>query len=243
MEPFLTHLKAERVVCPQWRLHIHIYYRRGYCVIQNQVPTLNVSKRKRLGVLDLTRSKKISQKINLFAFGQIGLFPGVLVAGAALTTLNHLYCPKLDCSAHNMAALLYSELCNTVTHVPAPPGYVLLQQPFISNIVEKQRCREVNVELLSRQESPLEPWRPGNWERPPRKTDLSLSQEESQVSWICCKRLKNGSITSRQSIPICWISFARFHDTIKWKPFYSESWTLQKTFSPLVYPPSPSACP
>ena len=109
---------------------------------------------------------------------------------------DHLYCPKLDCSAHNMAALLYSELCNTVTHVPAPPGYVLLQQPFIFNIVEKQRCRKVNVELLSRQESPLEPWRPGNWERPPRKTDLSLSQEESQVSWICCKRLKNGSITS-----------------------------------------------
>ena len=109
---------------------------------------------------------------------------------------DHLYCPKLDCSAHNMAALLYSELCNTVTHVPAPPGYVLLQQSFIFNIVEKQRCRKVNVELLSRQESPLEPWRPGNWERPPRKTDLSLSQEESQVSWICCKRLKNGSITS-----------------------------------------------
>ena len=62
---------------------------------------------------------------------------------------DHLYCPKLDCSAHNMAALLYSQLCNTVTHVPARPGYVLLQQPFIFNIVEKQRCRKVNVELLS----------------------------------------------------------------------------------------------
>ena len=153
---------------------------------------------------------------------------------------DHLYCPKLDCSAHNMAALLYSELCNTVTHVPAPPGYVLLQQPFIFNIVEKQRCRKVNVELLSRQESPLEPWRPGNG-HPGRQT-CPFPRKKVKCLEFVANGWKMGQYL-RQSIPIWWISFARFHDTIKWKPFYSESWTLQKTFSPLVYPPSPSACP
>ena len=172
----------------------------------------------------------------------VELFPGVMEPGAALPRPPllpkiGLLCPQYGYSS----ALLYSELCNTVTHVPAPPGYVLLQQPFIFNIVEKQLCRKVDVELLSRQESPLEPWRPGNG-HPGRQT-CPFPRKKVKCLEFVANGWKMGQLPQTEHPHMMNFMISWFHDTIKWKPFYSESWTLQKTFSPLVYPPSPSACP
>ena len=121
-----------------------------------------------------------------------GTFPGVMEPGAALPRPPllpkiGLLCPQYGCSAL-LWTLQHCHSCSCSTWLRAS-----------ATAIHIQHCRETTMqegECRITHQARIASWALEAWERPPRKTDLSLSQEESQVSWICCKRLKNGSITS-----------------------------------------------
>ena len=170
-----------------------------------------------------------------------GTFPGVMEPGAALPRPPLLPKIGLLCPQYGCSALLW-----TLQHCHSCSCSTWLRSS--ATVIHIQHCRETTMQegecritLQARIASwALEAWELGTATQedrlvpfPGRKSSVLnlLQTTEKWVNYL------------RQSIPIWWISFARFHDTIKWKPFYSESWTLQKTFPPLVYPPTPSACP
>ena len=120
----------------------------------------------------------------------VELFPGVMEPGAALPRPPllpkiGLLCPQYGCSAL-LWTLQHCHSCSCSTWLRAS-----------ATTIHIQHCRETTMqegECRITLQARIASWALEAWERPPRKTDLSLSQEESQVSWICCKRLKNGSI-------------------------------------------------
>ena len=171
----------------------------------------------------------------------VELFPGVMEPGAALPRPPllpkiGLLCPQYGCSAL-LWTLQHCHSCSCSTWLRASATTIHIQHCRETTMQEGE-CR---ITLQARIASwALEAWELGTATQedrlvpfPGRKSSVLnlLQTAEKWVNYL------------RQSIPICWISFARFLDTIKWKPLNSEIWTLQKTFSPLVYPPSPSACP
>ena len=122
----------------------------------------------------------------------VELFPGVMEPGAALPRPPLLPKIGLLCPQYGCSALLW-----TLQHCHSCSCSTLLRAS--ATAIHIQHCRETTMqegECRITLQARIASWALEAWERPPRKTDLSLSQEESQVSWICCKRLKNGSITS-----------------------------------------------
>ena len=167
-----------------------------------------------------------------------GTFPGVMEPGAALPRPPllpkiGLLCPQYGCSAL-LWTLQHCHSCSCSTWLRAS-----------ATAIHIQHCRETTMqegECRITLQARIASWALEAWERPPRKTDLSLSQEKSRVSWICCKRCKIGQLPQTEHPYMM-----NFLCTIPWyyhmKAFLSWKLNTAKDISPLVYPPSPSACP